>query len=165
MLLPSYQSLKTVFSDFVAEEHITVRSFCNLIRVLEIIKKYRFLHYFIIGCSGVILNLLIIWLLTHFIFGLKQYFTAYLIGITFNLLYNFTAYTLVVFSTKRRHFLRLCIFIVYSLGLTFLQAHIIKTITPIIGLRWYLLVIASVIFIFSFLSFLIFKLSLFKEKM
>ena len=164
MLLPSYQSLKTGFSDFVREEHITARSLLNPIKLFTIVTKYRFLHYLVVGGTGVLLNLLLIWLLTRFVFGLQHYFTAYLIGVTFNFLYNFVAYTFVVFGTTRRHVARLFVFVIYGLSLLFLQAYIIRTLTPIVGLQWYLLVIASVIGIFSLLSFFVFKLSLFKEE-
>ena len=154
----------TILYNFIKREELTPQILLNPLQLFRILFRYRFVHFFFVGGAGVSLNLFVTYLLTHYFFGLENYFTAYLVGVTLNLLYNFWMYTHIVFKTKQRHTLRLVIFVLYSLTLTYLQACLVKYITPIVGLQWYLLVIGGVILFFSFLSFLIFKLSLFREK-
>lgn len=131
--------------------------------ILKYFYKVRFLHFLFVGGTGVLINLLLTWIFTEFVFGLEQYFYGYLIGLFANLVYNFTLHTILTYKTTKKHILRFQIFIVYSLVMSFVQAGVIKVITPIIGLRFYLIVIATVILVFSIINFLVFKLWLFKE--
>lgn len=131
--------------------------------IQTILFRHKYLHFFLTGTSGVAINLLVTWILTTFVFGLTGYFTAYLIGTTVNLLYNFTLHTLVTFGTTSRHFFRLVGFVLYSIGITVVQALIVRSVTELIGLQYYLLVIATTIFILSAITFVVFKLFLFHE--
>lgn len=130
----------------------------------RILITHKFLHFFVTGVIGVILNLVITWVLTTFVYGINGYFTAYLIGTAVNLLFNFTIHTLITFKTRTRHMRRLLGFVLYNLGMTTVQAVIIKYFTALFGLQYYLLVIAGTIFIFSISSFVIFKFFLFHEQ-
>ncbi len=127
------------------------------------LKDSRFFHFLFTGGFGVLIALSVTWILTHFIFGTEHYFYGYLVGVACNLLFNFSIYTHVVFKTKNNHAKRLFIFIAYNLAMTYLQARIIAALTPLVGVQYYLFVITSVIGVFSICSFLLFKLSLFKE--
>jgi putative flippase GtrA len=128
-----------------------------------ILFKHKYLHFFLTGVSGVAINLSITWFFTTFVFGLAGYFKAYIIGATANLLYNFTLHTLVTFKTTSRHFSRLVGFVLYSVALTLLQMGIVKYVTELVGLKYYLLVIATTIFLLSTITFLLFKFFLFHE--
>jgi putative flippase GtrA len=125
--------------------------------------RERYLHFFVVGASGVAMNLAITAFFAELVFGRENYFSAYVIGLTVNLLYNFILHTMVTFKTKGNHARRLSIFILYSLALTYLQAYVVKHLTEIVGVNWYLVVIASVIFFFSIVTFLLFKFVLFRE--
>lgn len=127
--------------------------------------KHRYLHFFVVGASGVALNLGITAFFAELVFGRENYFSAYLIGLGVNLLYNFALHTFVTFKTKDKHAQRLIVFLLYSLVLTYLQAQVVKRVTELVGVNWYLIVIASTILIFSVFTFLLFKFVLFKEKM
>ncbi|OGZ06933.1 MAG: hypothetical protein A2942_01200 [Candidatus Lloydbacteria bacterium RIFCSPLOWO2_01_FULL_50_20] len=129
----------------------------------SILFRHKYFHFFMTGVSGVAINLSLTWFFTTFVFGLPGYFKAYLIGATFNLLYNFTLHTLVTFKTTSRHFSRLIGFIAYSVILTLFQAVIVKYVTEAVGLQYYLLVIATTIFLLSTVTFVIFKFFLFHE--
>ncbi len=129
----------------------------------KVLITHKFLHFFVTGVLGVLLNLTITWILTTFVYGISRYFTAYLIGTTVNLIFNFTIHSIITFQTKTHHFSRLTGFILYNIGMTAVQASIIKYLTALLGLHYYLLVIAGTIFTFSIGSFIVFKFFLFHE--
>ncbi len=117
--------------------------------------------FLIVGGTGVCLNLGTIWVLTHYLIGLENYFLAYLIGTAINLAYLFTLHTIQTFRTTHDHGKRLVLFVGYHLAMTAIQASIIKTITPLVGLEYYLFVIGAVIGGFSIVTFLVFRFKLF----
>jgi hypothetical protein len=121
------------------------------------------LRFLLIGGTGVVGNLAITWFFTEYIFGLENYFDAYLIGICFNLLWNFALYSLWLFKTKRRHVVRFLVFVGYAVMMTWMNTNIVTTITPLVGLQYYLIVIVGTIFVLSVINFFVFKLSIFKE--
>lgn len=128
-----------------------------------ILFKHKYLHFFATGASGVALNLGITWFFTTFVFGLERYFTGYIIGLAANFIYNFILHTKVTFGTKERHLERFMIFVIYGIAITALQAYLVRTITPMVGLEYYLFVIAAVILTLSSITFVFFKFSLFRE--
>lgn len=130
-------------------------------KFISTVTRSRFPQFFIVGVCGVAINLGVTWLLTAFVFGLSGYFLAYLWGIAANLTFNFILYS-IIFGTKEGHVRRLAIFITYSLVMTFVQANVVRIATPMVGLRFYLFVIASTIFVFAVVNFFVFKLSIFK---
>ncbi len=164
MILPTLAELKQSFVSFVVHEQLTWRTLFHPRKMFGIFVRYRFLHFLIIGGAGAALGLGVTWALTTFVFGLENYFTAYLIGTAVSLVFNFTLYSVLLFKTSRDHLQRLAVFFVYIISMIVLQAMAVKTITPIVGLRFYLLVIAGVILLFSFINFLVFRLSIFKER-
>lgn len=149
--------------NFIKKENITIKKIINPLFILKLLYKYNYFHFFVVGTTGIILNLTTVYILTEYYFGLENYFTAYLIGLTLNLIFNFIFHTILTFKTKKKHTIRFILFITYSLILTALQAITVKKITPIIGLEYYLLVITTFIIIFSTITFLFFKLVLFNE--
>ena len=137
-------------------------NFLNPLWWYRLLHSTRYLHFLVVGVTGVAINLGITAFLTELVFGREQYFSAYLIGLAANLLYNFILHTRVTFKTKGNHARRLAIFMAYSLCLAYIQAQCVKWLTAHVGVDWYLVVIASVIFFFSMLTFLLFKFVLFK---
>jgi putative flippase GtrA len=135
----------------------------NPMRLIRFLHATRYLHFFAVGLSGVAINLAITGILTELFFGRENYFTAYLIGLAANLLYNFVLHTIVTFKTKGNHTKRLSIFMVYSLTLAYIQAMVTKSLTSWVGVDWYLVVIASVIMAFSIMTFILFKFVLFRS--
>lgn len=129
-----------------------------------ILFEHKYLHFFATGVSGVALNLFVTWFLTTYYFGLENYFKAYIISLLCNLVYNFVLHTKVTFATKERHMQRFVFFVAYSILLTAVQAYVVRTITPIVGLEYYLFVIATAIAVFSCVTFVFFKFFLFNEK-
>ena len=133
------------------------------LRFIEFLHSSRYMHFFVVGVTGVAINLGITAFFAELVFGRENYFSAYLIGLSANLLYNFVLHTFVTFKTKGGHVTRLSIFLGYSLALAYIQAQVVKTVTAMLGFNWYLVVIASVIFFFSIVTFVLFKFVLFKE--
>ena len=129
---------------------------------IAFLHRTRYLHYFMVGISGVAVNLGISVVLTELFFGRDNYFTAYLIGLSVGLLYNFILHTVVTFKTSGNHAARLFFFLAYSLALTYVQAQVVRNLTDIVGVNWYVVVIASVIMVFSVITFVLFKFVLFK---
>jgi putative flippase GtrA len=149
---------------FIEKEHITFFALCNPFFVFRLLSHHRYIHFFLIGVTGVGINLVLTWFFAEFVFGRSRYFDAYLIGLAGNLVYNFILHTVITFKTTRAHSKRFIVFIFYALLMTALQAYLVKIITPIVGVDYYLFVIASIILFFSTVSFFIFKLSVFNEK-
>lgn len=123
----------------------------------------KYVSFFITGATGVALNLVITWSLTTLLFGVDQYFYAYLIGLTMNLVYNFVRHALVTFQTKSSPGARFVLFILYSLGMAGLQALTVQELVAYIGDTYYLVVIAGVIFVFSTVTFVVCNYWLFNE--
>lgn len=140
-----------------------MRDFLNPIQWWRFLHRTRYLHFFTVGMTGVAINLGLTAFFAELVFGREHYFTAYLIGLTANLLYNFALHTFVTFKTKDKHLQRLVVFLAYSLGMAYLQAVVTKTLIAWAGVNWYLVVIASVILAFSILTFFLFKFVLFRE--
>ena len=164
MRIPTVHQMHETLRGVVEKEDITARDFVDPIRIFSLLYKYRYIQFFLVGAGGVLLDLAVSWLLTTFVFGLERYFTAYLFGIAVNLLWNFTIYTRTIFKTRHYHVRRFAVFLVWSIGMTILQAYVVRFITPLVGLQYYLLVIAGVILFFSFINFFVFKLSIFRER-
>lgn len=164
MILPSVHELRSFIAKFIAKEQISWWLLVEPGRMFKILHRYRFLHFLIVGGGGAILGLGLTWLFTTFVFGLEGYFSAYLIGTSLGLLFNFTMYTIVIFRTARSHMRRLVVYFVYMVGIILIQATLVRSLTPLVGIQLYLLVIAAVIAFFSVVNFLAFKLSIFKER-
>lgn len=134
-----------------------------LLFIKSTIVDSRYAHFFATGATGVLFNLLVTWSLTEFVFGVERYFIGYLAGAAVNVTYNFVLHTVMTFRTKERHLRRFALFICYSILSAGVQIVAVKTITDAVGREYYLLVIASVIFLLSLASFLFFKHLLFNE--
>lgn len=163
MIVPSIRELRASFVSFIEEEQISWRILLRPLQVVRILLRHRFLHFLLAGGGGAFIGIGLTWILTTFVFGLENYFTAYLIGTGAALVFNFTMYSLVIFKTSRAHVRRLLVYFIYIVSVIVVQAILVKTITPLVGLRWYLLVIATLIGLFSVVNFMAFKLSIFKE--
>lgn len=125
--------------------------------------KDRFLHFLLTGAGGVIFNLSTTWVFTQFVFGLSHYYYAYMLGVLVNFIFNFTVHTMVTFQTKRGHLRRLIVFTAYSALYVFVLSFLVSHITPIVGVQYYLFVIAGLIMALSIINFFVFKLSVFRE--
>lgn len=164
MIFPSLAEVREALVVFAREEQLSWGLVFQPLRVIDIMLRHRFLHFLVVGGGGLAIGLGITWLFTTFIFGLEGYFTAYLIGTAAALIFNFTMYSLVIFRTSKEHVRRLAAYFVYILVIIIIQAQIVNFVTPLVGLKWYLLIIGSVIAVFSIINFLVFKLSIFKER-
>jgi putative flippase GtrA len=164
MIFPNPKEIKTSVKSFIERENITWHFFSEPKKILRVLFKYRFLHFFVTGGTGALLNLGVTWSLTTFVFGLERYFSAFLFGIAVNLTFNFLLYSVVIFQTTKDHGKRFITFVVWSIVMTIVQATIVRLIVGLVGVQWYLFVIAGVILFFAFFNFLIFKLSIFKER-
>lgn len=131
--------------------------------VKSLIIDSRFSHFFVTGVTGVLLNLLITWSLTEFVFGVERYIIGYLFGAVVNLTYNFIFHTILTFHTKERHVRRFFLFILHGILSTIVQITIVNTLTNALGKTYYLFIIATVIFLLSVVNFLFFKHVLFNE--
>lgn len=133
---------------------------------MNILKKLydsRYIHYFIIGSIGTGINLVVNWICTSLVFGPEHYMIGIVLGLAISIIYNFVLQTIVTFKTKTEHFKRLFVFAVYSLILSYIEAVVMSTLIVKLGVQYYLFIIAGVILAFSIVTFLFFKLWLFKE--
>lgn len=127
-------------------------------------RQKEYVQFFVVGVAGVCVQLFVTWLFTEFVFGLDRYFWGYMIGLGVTLFFNFILHTVYTFKTKDSHLKRFFVFAAHYVLMIFIQASIVRYLTPRIGLQYYLIVIAIVIFILSNLNFLFFKRFLFKHE-
>ncbi len=164
MILPTLSELQESFKRFKHQEALTWRLLFSPRQVTSLLMRYGYFQFFAVGGTGVVIDLGITWALTTYVYGAEHYFTAYLIGISVNLLWNFVLYSFTIFKTKGDHARRLVIFVGYSIFITWVNTLIVQWLVGLIGVRYYLEVIALVILVLSTINFFVFKLSLFKER-
>lgn len=157
------ETLKLI-SNFCKREKITWLILFQPVRIFRLLYKYRFLHYLLVGGGGALLNLLVTWSLTTFWFGIDKYFSAYLFGLTANLIFTFTLYSVKVFNTSKTHINRLAIYLAYVFVIVWLQAEIVKNVVPLVGLEFYLGVITVTLGSFALINFFVYKFFIFRER-
>ena len=158
------KNAKRDLKKFLRKERVTWNILLRPVQLIKLLYKAKFIHYFLVGISGVFINLFLTWFLTTFFFGVDNYFHAYLIGLSANIIYNFTLHSTVSFNTKKYHTKRFFFFAAYSLGMAALQAIAVKATTNVIGNELYLLVVVGYIILFSLFNFVFFKAFLFNER-
>jgi GtrA-like protein len=132
--------------------------FSNIwVRVL----RSKYVHFFVAGGLGLSINLVLTATLTHFVFGNEHYFTAFLIGTSINLLFNFWLYSLVVFRISFNSWRRFVQYISYQCISATLQLSTIKFITSHVGTQWYAPTIVIVVLTLSTFNYFIFKIYIF----
>jgi putative flippase GtrA len=121
------------------------------------------LYFILTGGSGVLLNILLTTLFTEYLFGRERYIFGYLIGTTANICYNFYLHTRVTFKTTKDHRTRFFTFVIWNIISTLLQFSIVRILVDNFGHDYYLPIIVATIGVLALLSFVYFKLSLFRE--
>ena len=132
--------------------------------MLNFLVRHRILHFLFTGGTGALLNLGVTALLTELVFGRERYFTAYLLGLTANISYNFVLHSRMTFRTRQGHGRRFAAFVAYNLGMTAFQAWIVKSMVALVGVDYYLLVISAVILTFAAVSYAVYRWWLFRER-
>lgn len=135
----------------------------GLATIYHMLIRGSYTRFFITGATGALLNIAVTWILAEFVFGRPQYFYAYTIGMVVNIMYNFILHTFLTFKTTGGHTRRFIVFFLYSVLVTYIQAITVKWLVPIVGLQYYVIVIAGVIFFYSTINFFIFKAKIFKS--
>ncbi len=152
-----------MLNKFLKKEGLTGFNFLNVFLWIKVFWKHNVIQFLLVGGSGVLLQLIVTWLLTSFVFGLEKYYIGYTFGLSLNLIYNFILHTFFTFKAKNGHGRRFIGFIVYSLFMAMLQYLIVRGLVYLFGNSWYLVVISGVILICSIITFIIFKFWLFRE--
>ncbi|MFT4310191.1 MAG: GtrA family protein [Candidatus Woesearchaeota archaeon] len=135
----------------------------NIQALATYIYKNKFLRFLFTGGTGLVLNIITVFVVTEYIVGQTYYLIGYWSGFAVNMLYTFSLHTIWTFQTKKKHKRRLFMFGAYHLIMTLIQAFIITRIVDIVGVSFYLPVIIGVICSFSVVTFLIFRFLLFKD--
>ena len=172
---------------YFKQENITLDNLSNLDFAVKLLLKTRYPHFFLVGITGVALNLFLSWFFVELVFLKSKYLLfnmqfksstfGVIIGETAHLIYNFVFHTIFTFRTKKQHKTRFVIFVIYSLIITYLATlpailivrNLFEHIFPIINLNFligieYLAAACFVIPLFSFFNFAVFKIWLFKDK-
>lgn len=125
--------------------------------------RHRILQFLFTGGSGALLNLGVTALLTETILGRERYFGAYLMGLGVNIIYNFALHTRLTFRTRQGHGRRFGFFLGYNLAMTALQAGVVKVLVGLVGVDYYLPVIAGVILTFATITYVVYRWWVFRE--
>jgi len=123
----------------------------------------KFLNYLIVGGIGVLANIIITFLLTEFVFGRESYIYAFYIGTLINITYNFVFYSKITFKVQKIKHTKKIIFYIYSLFIVLTQIFLVDVLVDLVGVNFYMLIIIFVIGMLSILSFIFFKLVIFKN--
>ena len=155
--------------------------------MIEFAHKVRYLHFFAIGSTSVVLNLFLTWLFVEFVFLKSEYLIfdlkfkdstfGFIIGETVGLTYNFCLNAIITFRTRKKLKRRFVLFVLYSLLMTYLAVfpatlilrNYLEYVFALINLNFlvgaaYLIAASLVILFFSFFNFVLFKIWLFKDK-
>lgn len=136
----------------------------NLTQTIKNMFGKKFIKFFIVGASGVIINLIITAILQFTVFKQEHFYMASIIGTTINVIYNFILHSNFTFKTKTKHKIRFLLFATYTIILSTIQETIIKIITPSIGINYLIFIKATIILIGSLITYFFFDKVLFKEK-
>ena len=150
--------------NFLKKEGIQGTNLFNPLAWGRMLWKHNIIQFLLVGGTGLIIQLLTTWLLTTFLFTLSTYYIGYSIGLGLNLIYNFIMHSNFTFKTKKNHSKRFTKFIIYSFSMALFQYVLVRSLVYLIGETWYLVIITSVIFVFSIITYIIFKFWLFKDK-
>jgi putative flippase GtrA len=140
-----------------------LKSLIKKIPLLNFLYKKRFVHFFLVAAIGFIINIIVTASLTELVFGREKYFIAYIIGLTTNLLFNFAMHVKITFKTKRKNLLRFVGFMAYNIGISIVNASLVKTLVNLTNTNLYLPIIIIVTVILFTINFLVSKYILFKE--
>lgn len=136
--------------------------FSKIKKYFSFLHKTRFIHFFLVGLTGLFINLTLTATFAELVFGRQDYFYAYLIGLFSNLTYNFVLHSIITFKKKTKKALRFSGFIAYNLIMSVFQAYLVDLFVSIVGVDFYLLVITFVIGSLFVVNFLVSKFFLFK---
>jgi putative flippase GtrA len=131
--------------------------------LVNFISRNKFLRFTLFGTSGVLINMILVTIFTEIILGREKYFIGYLIGLTFNLIYNFFMYSKYAFRVKKNHVHKYFIFISYSFLMAYVQASIVRYTIELLGVDYYLTIIIVIITILGIFNYIILKNFIFKK--
>ena len=112
---------------------------------------------------GVLVNISLTYILTEFVFGRNQYLFAYIIGLGVGILTQFIMHVIFTFKTKDYVVKKFLLFYIYSILMTIFQVFVVKNITNIVGVDYYMPVIIGTIGVFYAVSYFVNKLYIFKN--
>lgn len=135
----------------------------NCIKFIKALYGHKIIRFILTGGTGLLINLLVTGILTEFVFGREHYFYGYLLGLTANMVYNFALYTVFTFKPSAKHKRRFLLYVIYYICMTLTQIGIVKMLTALVGVDWYLLVIALTIATLSVITYLTCNLFIFKK--
>lgn len=123
----------------------------------------KFFIFLFIGGLGVLINIIVTFLLTEFVFGQEKYIYSFIIGTLINITYNLIFYSKYTFKVNKISFNQKIIFYSYSWFIVFLQVYLVNFFVQLIGIKYYIFVIILIIGILSIFSFLFFKFVIFNN--
>jgi putative flippase GtrA len=123
---------------------------------------WEYIKTMAVSGSGALVSILITAGLTEYVFGREHYFTAYIIGVAIGVVYAFIMLSKKVFQGDRNHGKRFMWFSLYMALLVVLQTLVVKSLVGMLGVSWYLPVIAGTMLVVSFISFAVYKYFIFR---
>lgn len=124
-------------------------------RLNSVNKIKTFIKFSFSSGLGVFINLLLTFILTEGLFGKQHYFYAYTIGLTVGLLVQFIMHIKYTFKKSIDIKKKFGQFMSYSVIMTLIQASTVKAISDVLGVDYYIFIIAFVICIFYIINYLV----------
>jgi putative flippase GtrA len=116
-------------------------------------RRKAFFYTLLTGGSGALLSVVVTYLCVEYIFGIEEYFTAYLLGVVCGVVYAFAVFAFAVFKTTERLVRKFALFSGYMAVLVIVQAAAVNMLVPIVGSEYYLVVIVGVIAALSIVNY------------
>jgi drug/metabolite transporter (DMT)-like permease len=131
---------------------------------IAFLSKTRTIHFFIVGISAILLQILLTYLYTTYINNGNFTQASFYIPSIIIMIYNFFFHTIFTYRTHTNHISRFIKYALYYIIMTFIiQAQTIFYMISVIGTAYYILINAVVVFTYAILSHIIFKLWLFND--
>lgn len=124
--------------------------------------SYALLSTLATGGSGALLSIVITYLCVEYLFGKEGYFTAYLTGVAIGVIYAFAVFAFAVFKTTEHLLRRFAIFSAYMALLVVVQSVIVRVAVSVVGVDYYLVVIALTIAALSLVNHLVYSRYIFR---
>ncbi len=119
--------------------------------------SYALLRTLATGGSGALLSILVTYVCVEYLFGKEGYFTAYLTGVAIGVIYAFGVFAFAVFKTTEHLLRRFVLFALYMALLVVVQSVIVRAVVSVVGVDYYLHVIALTIAALSLVNHLVYS--------
>ncbi len=106
---------------------------------------------------GAAVNIAVSWAVVTLWLGIEQYLIASMLGLFANIVFNFQSYSRMLFQDSTYSHAQFISFCAYSAFTVVVYLSIVRFVTPLVGLEWYLVVSIGAIACLALVNFFFLK--------